>query len=416
MPIQDDYGYGMDAEPFPPRQQEEEPVPQQHTTSETAEAPMRRRARPAPKVIAPDATLELRNGDLARWNTDYVFTMQEALRHKQQGRAATIAKKNAEQWVLGTSTLATLGQADRLVQLPTPLDMFSGAKLLELFTGLQLTPGGEKRTRQALAEEDDVTAPVRKRSRGNESSSEQGRGFADDGYMPMMGDAYNGMEIEQGREAPTPLDDRQLSGTFPWNQSAGSRRPTSVFGSASLPGGAQPAGNILGRRGSRLPTASPLMGRGLPGPDTDDVSDPPQAVMYSDLGGGGAAGDDLAMTGIDDFELYGPAAQVDTQTAAQSQWQRAALDSESNNFLAFVQTAIAEADEAREKAVPGDEEAEQVSGSVEFETLLPPEKNTRIVAAQGLLHVLALGTKNLLRVEQEETFGPILMRGVGVDR
>lgn len=396
----------MEAEPFPARQQEAEQ--QQHTTSETADAPMRRRTKPAPKIIAPDATLELRNGDLARWNTDYITNMQNALLHKQAGKAAATAKKNAEQWVLGIGSLSALGQADRLVQLPTPLDMFSGAKLLEALTGLDLTSGAAKRVHEAGDVEEE--GPVRKRSRGTAPQADElGRGLehADDGYVPMMDDDYTGMGVEQGREAPTPLDDRHLSNTFPWNQSAGSRRPTSVFGSASLPGGAQPAGvgGSLSRRGSRLQTASPLGGRGLPATDTDDFQ---QVGLYSDLGGGG--GTDLAMTGLDDFELYGPAAQVDTQTAAQSQWQRAALDSESTNFLAFVQTAIAEADEAREAALPGSEEMEEeAGGSVAFEALLPHAGNSCIVAAQGLLHVLALGTKGLLRVEQEVAFGPIVM-------
>ena len=120
------------------------------------------------------------------------------------------------------------------------------------------------------------------------------------------------------------------------------------------------------------------------------------------------------MTGMgeDEFELFGPAAQVDTQTAAQTQWQRSALDGESVNFLAFVQAGIEQADQIRDQAVPGDEEDEAVRGSVDFETLLPPDSNSCIVAAQALLHVLALGTKNMLLVEQEEAFAAISMRVV----
>ena len=350
MPLQDDYALGTDLEAFPPRDAQV----QQQTTSETADAPMRKRARAAPKIIAPDATLELRNGDLARWNTDYVANMQEVIKHKQASRIATIAKKNAEHWVLGTGclsglsqgSLSTLSQADRLI--PRPLEMFSGAKLLEALTGIKLLPGGEKRGRG----DEDAEGNLRKRSRGLEPSSDElaRGGFDDDGYMPMMGDEYTG--IEQGREAPTPLDDRHLSSAFPWNQSAGSRRPTSVFGSASLAGaGAQPG--LVSRRGSRLQTASPLIGRGLQALPSAGLDELQQQGLYSDELG--AAGD-IAMTGPDDFELFGAAAQVDTQTAAQSQWQRAALDGESVNFLAFVQAGVEEADQLREQAGPGDEE------------------------------------------------------------
>ncbi|KAI7218550.1 hypothetical protein KC333_g3534 [Hortaea werneckii] len=412
IPIQDDYEVGLDAEPFPPRHQTLPDDQQEYITSETVEAPMRRRQKPPPKVIAPDTTLELRNGDLARWNTDYVANMQEAHRHKLSARATTIAKKNAEHWILGNASLSALYDSDRLVRLPGPLEMFSGAKLLETFTGLHLGSGGGKRDHRASTGRDgQQDGPLRKRSRGNEPSSDElGRGADEfgDGYIPTVGNDYTGMGIEQGREAPTPLDERHLSSTFPWNQSAGSRRPTSVFGSASLPGAHQPAtggGGLASRRGSRLQSASPLLGRGLPDTDTDQL---PHMDMRSDLGGL----DDLAMTGLDDFELYGPAAQVDTQTAAQSQWQRAALDSESTNFFSFVRAAITEADEAREAAALGDEEMEEMDGSVEFSTLLPPEHNTNIVAAQGLLHVLALGTKHLLNVQQDEAFGLIVLRPI----
>ncbi|KAK5128697.1 hypothetical protein LTR85_000030 [Meristemomyces frigidus] len=402
MPMQDDYAFGAEAEPFPPRDAAEQP--QQETTSETADAPLRRRARAAPKVIAPDVTLELRNGDLARWNTDYVANMQDLIKHKEAGRAVAIAKKNAEHWVLGTTSLSALGQADRLAE--GPLGMFSGAKLLEALTGFRLTAGGKKRGR----EEDEAEGTRRVRSRGLEPSSDElGRGaFADDGYMPMMDDDYTG--IEQGREAPTPLDDRHLSSTFPWNQSTGSRRPTGVFGSTSIAGAGGQLGT-LGRRGSRLQSGSPLVGRGLIGADLGAMDELQQGGLYSDQVGGGG---DVDMTGLEDFELFGPAAQVDTQTAAQSQWQRAILDGESVNFLAFVQAGIEEADQVREQVAAGDEEDEALSGSVEFEALLPTESNSRIVAAQALLHVLTLGTKNLLQVEQEEAFGPIALRAIAV--
>lgn len=51
-------------------------------------------------------------------------------------------------------------------------------------------------------------------------------------------------------------------------------------------------------------------------------------------------------------------------------------------------------------------DAEQVT-TITFEKLLPPQHNTEIVAAQGLLHVLSLATKGLIDVEQNEAFGDI---------
>lgn len=380
MPLQDDFTIGPDVEPFPLRADEQ--IQQEHVTSEeTAVAPIRRRPR-NPHVIPLDTTMELRNGDLARWNTNYLANMNEALRQKNAIKASALAKKNAEIWML---------QSDR-----GPLNTFTGAKLLEALTGTNLTTG-EKRRRE---DDDGTDSDRRVRSRGEPSSDEIGRGFQhDDGFMPMMGDDT----IEQGREAPTPLDDRHLSSLMPWNQSTGSRRPTALFSgagrltSASFGGGAQLP---IGRRGSCLTSASPLMGRGATvGDDIDEF----QLA---------AVGADTAMGEADEFELFGAAAGVDTQTAGQSQWQRTALDCESVHFLEFVQTGIEEMDQARDQAQMGDEEDETLKGSIDFETLLPPASHSRVVAAQALLHVLALGTKNLLSVEQDEPFGSITMRAI----
>jgi meiotic recombination protein REC8, fungi type len=355
--------------------------PVQVTSEETAEAPLRRRARPAPRAVPFDRTMELHNSDLARWNNEYVTNMNDAIRLKNAVRATTIAKKNAEFWMLTPSTQG-------------PLGIFSGVQLLEALTGRTLPSSGEKRQR-----EDDNSSDHdrRVRSRGELSSDEIGRAAQEDDFMPIMGDET----IEQGREAPTPLDDRHLSSMMPWNQSAGSRRPTALFSGVNQPTSASMGGPLdaVARRRSRLTSASPLMGRGVMAGDLDDFQ----------LGGSQI---DIGMTAGDDFELFGPAAGVDTQTAAQSQWQRAVLDSESDHFLEFVQAGIKEMNEARATALVGDEEDETSQGTIDFDTLLPPNSHTSIVAAQALLHVLTLATRNLLSVGQEEAYGPITMQVV----
>ncbi|KAK5144157.1 R8 protein [Rachicladosporium monterosium] len=420
MPIQDDDNTGLhngDAEAFVPRDDAGE-VLQQHTTSETVAAPARRRNKPAPKVLTVDTTMELRNGDLARWNTEYVANMLEVTRHKHASRATAIAKDNARHWVLGAGSLGALSQSDILVN--GPLGMFSGARLLEALTGLDLTGTGEKRGRD-LSDDDAEGKRKRSRTLGEPSSDELGRGLEhqyDDGYIANTGDDYTG--VEQGREAPTPLDDRHLSSIFPWNRSTGgSRRPTGVFTSATLAGAAgigTPAGVGLpmSRRASRLQSASPLVGRALAGTAAAALAEAgmDDLGLEQDLYG---ADPDLAMSGLtSEFELFGPAAEIDTQTAAQSQWQRAALDTESAHFLGFVQAAIAEADARHGQLGAGDEDDGEMVGSVEFGELLPPGRNTCVVAAQALLHVLTLGTKGLLEVEQEEAFGGITLRAVAV--
>lgn len=357
---------------------------QQESQTEQAAAPFPKTKRKPKQPLPLDHTTTLHNSDLSKWGQNYLTRMNELSRAKQASKLAALAKKNAEHWFLGAGSL--LGQGMR-----GPLDLVSGAKLLEAFTGVNILNRGQKRARE---EDDSSENDTRKRSRGEPSSNELARGFQYDDFNPIMNDDT----IEQGREAPTPLDDRQISTLFPWNQSAGSRQPTDAHvTSASFGGGLQL--NILGRRGSRLTSASPLVGRGYVAPDIDDGLQ----FAGSDLPLGGLTGDDA-------FELFGPAAQVDTQTAAQTQWQRAALGADSANFLTFLQTAIDEAGLAREDAAPGDEEDEALDGSVDFGTILPPDSNSQIVAAQALLHVLALGTKGLIKVAQDEHFGRINMR------
>jgi len=212
---------------------------------------------------------------------------------------------------------------------------------------------------------------------------------------------------------------------MPWNLSAsihGSRAgslargapfqpPSSIGGFPSASAG-QPSSIVpplpgsLDRR-SRLTSASPLVGRGrdrfssidLPIPEAADNEEIPPGADVSSLGA------------VDDFQLYGPAAGVTTQQAAESQWMRATLDQESNNFLEFLRLEIAA------KPVPPADEEDELAGETMremfFGELLPPEKHTRTVAAQGLHHVLALATKGLLRVQQREHYGAIALEVVG---
>ena len=124
-------------------------------------------------------------------------------------------------------------------------------------------------------------------------------------------------------------------------------------------------------------------------------------------------GDDaIILDPREEFELFGPAAGVSTQTAAQSQWVRNVLDYESENFLGFVEAKLEE--DAGVEAGIGDEEGQTVPlGEISFATLLDPAANSKVVAAQGLLHCLPLATKGLLNVRQEEDFGEIWLGVVG---
>ena len=109
----------------------------------------------------------------------------------------------------------------------------------------------------------------------------------------------------------------------------------------------------------------------------------------------------------EDFQLYGPAAAVDTQTAAQSQWVAATLENEAYNFLAFLDAEI------QSRAAAADDLMGQPINSITLDELLPPAQNTKVVGAQALLHVLSLATKELIEIKQEQAFGDIAMTVVG---
>ena len=204
---------------------------------------------------------------------------------------------------------------------------------------------------------------------------------------------------------------------MPWNSSSaiGSRQgsitqgrgfassiggfPTSAGAPSSLP----PVGRAgsLDRRASRIPSASPLVGRGRLRHSSLEI---PPAEDDEELLGGRLISDDQA---VDDFQLYGPAAAVDTQTAGQSQWMRATLNQEANNFLEFVKAELT--------ALPvlASDDEDELSGDglsrspISFERLLPPSQHSKIVAAQALHHLLALATKSLITVRQDSPYGSI---------
>ncbi|KAL2356650.1 Rec8 like protein-domain-containing protein [Cryomyces antarcticus] len=401
MPPNDDYGHFPAGEAFPTvmGQVRRSGIARSSSAaladgdaSDTAGAPLRRK-RKAPRVIQVDQTMELRNGDLARWNTEYLRNMTEASKLKWHHKAPAIAKRNAEFWVSGRG-IGNVGSGLGRSGLKTPLYMFCGPRLLELLTGVSQSAAGQKHGRED--EDDHQTDDSGRRVRPRVEDGDQvGRGDVGmlDDDMPMLDDG-----IELGRDAPSALDD--MSSAMPWNISAsrrGSSIPrTGVLGLSASAGGLSSIGGppgSLSRRGSRLVSASPLLGRGRP----SDLEELPNDVAQD-------------QAHLDNFELHGPGAQVDTQTAHQSQWTRQALDNESLNLLDFIETGIEEKSKLIERGAVG--EQVEPSNTVSFEELLPRASNSRIVAAQALLHTLALAAKNLIRVEQQEAFGRITIQMV----
>jgi meiotic recombination protein REC8 len=320
-------------------------------------------------------------------NTDYLVNMTNDQARTHALRTSQQAKKNAEHWLLGRG-LGDVGSGIGNSKAKGPLaEIFSGVSLYQWITGTQLEIAGQKRE----SEPEDITDTERQKRPRLDEEDQLGQA----GPAEMTDDNFilDNDDTEIPREQPEALED--IHSAMPWNIMSSIRGSSVNRAQAGAPRGPGSAAGSLGRRGSRMVSASPLVGRGRPSAleafgDPDPTSD---AAMF------GSIGDFID----EDFERYGPGANVDTQTAAQGSWQKAALDKESNNFYDFIENAI---DEKRKAAEALDLPSDEINDA-EFEELLDPVTNSFIVAAQALLHVLTLGTKNLISVKQQEHYGPI---------
>lgn len=379
------------------------------------------------KLVPFDNPAELSNQTLAEWNNHYLDFMESARLETAVKISAAQAKRNAAYWVLDQG----LGDVDsnfREDYEEHPLAIFSGQALIHALVGPSGQPGSRKRSASAIADDDAVDGSQtsrRVRSRSDEEVRTNQRGndevqLADEGDMGItLGD--DDIEAEVGREQQAPLSDHPSD--MPWNTYASSR-PGSVRPGLSVAGASSsvqgrgtfdiniPSSNV--KRVSQLIRESPLDRRRRLARESVLGGSPNR--FDTDLGSMGGDFDmnddelDAQLAGDPDeeFELYGPAADVSTQEAATSQWVAETLEKEAFNFLEFLHTTI----QQKEKDDDVQMEDEGVT-AITFQTLLPPEHNTEIVAAQGLLHVLSLATKGLIDVRQDEAFGDINLSIVG---
>jgi meiotic recombination protein REC8, fungi type len=376
------------------------------SSSISAEAPLKTRKRKAPKSITTDRRAAVTSADLKTWNEEYLQNMDAAIRLKQIHRAPPLAKKNAYTWVFGNG-LGGIGAGVGSSKLLSPLEMFSGDKLMAAITG---TPA-PKRSHN----DDDNESDTRRVHARQELEEDQiGRGGECDGFMPVFDES---IAVEAGRDAQSALEDHAAS-AMPWNISSSlhSYRNLPGYGSSSAPGHGTIGGrqsSILSGKLGRLTSASPLMGRGrtdmldleriddlqFPANGSDNFADVLEEQHLP-----------LADTQAEEFEIFGPTAAVDTQTAQDSYWIMEALAQESLNFLEYIKNTLLEqkADELEDDVLMGGIES-AIPREVSFETLFPPESNSMMVAAQAFHHVLTLATKNLLSVRQAEPYAKIWM-------
>ncbi|KAH7418101.1 Rec8 like protein-domain-containing protein [Cadophora sp. MPI-SDFR-AT-0126] len=378
-------------------------------SSVSAEAPQRRKKKVKGPVV--DASTEIRNAVLSQWIKEYPENMTASARIKIKHRAATQAKKNAFYYVYG-SGLNGAGDCIGAGKFANPLAIFSGIELMAKITGTPIPEViSKKRTKRALAadEEDEEETPNKRAREG-----EVGRGNNEDDMMfNLEDDQYphsHEKSVEVGRDAASALADHPPS-AMPWNISSSLHshqrgHSSSIQGRVGILG--SQVGSVTGRR-----LTSPLVGRGstIPG-DLEQFSQlmDDDMVMYgreddglgsaSQASGFHAGGMRTSSQtgGGDDFEIFGAAAGVDTQTAGSSQWMKDVMDRESNNFFEYVKNTI---EEKSTDELGDEDDAEPQQKTVTFEELFVPEKNSCIVAAQAFYHILSLATKRKIWVEQD---------------
>lgn len=374
-----------------------------------------------PRTIMADDPAELRNSDLAQWNSEYALNMAVAARFKQANKLATIAKKNAAFWVLG-SGIGAVGTGIGASATPHPLAAFSGGRLLEALTGIKTTVpakrGRRKRSHDETSGGDDDADPQRRvRARSGDQEIGDGDFFAGaDGVGAPM-DVDVDVDVEVGRRGPASLqDDPSLN--MPWNITASvksSAQGSSVYSrqlvtnagrsrSIMTPG---PEGMVhlssgglpFGPRRGRLTSASPLAGRGVMHPSRGSAMDQDMDVDLDTFSG---IGGDHQITDNDAYQDANNDGQ-DTTALEQPKWLTSSLDQESVNFYDYVKDRIHET-AANAKSRPNSP-CKAIGGktAVSFASLLPVESNTRAVATQALMHVLILATNGGLRVSQGTT-------------
>ena len=386
------------------------------------------------KTMIADTQIGLRNKDLAQWNNEYLQNMAVASKQKQQNKIPTLAKHNAAFWVFDQG-IGSVGIGLGADSEPHPLKQFSGD---ELYNSLVREPKTRGRKRRAPHDSNTETEDRRVRAREDE---ELGRGLDElimedvrtiDPPSPYITVTNKNKDPEIGRHAPSSIHDDQSS-QMPWNITASIQ--SSRHGSSAAPGfrglgsiggelssGSRPKDAMalasLNRYRSRLTSASPLAGRGFPfDMDNLDIAgnegdlelgdfdldlylqselDPDRHAVSSSAEGSAAAS----------LPRAGGLVKLD---AKERKLLTSNLDQESLNFLEFLnsKTEVLPADVADKNAesqkaskdIPhGDATG---SSEIAFSTLLPPEKTSRVVATNALMHVLTLATKGLLTVYQE---------------
>jgi len=372
-----------EAEAFPQRRSNEEV---QESSSSSAAAPIRKQ-RHKPLIRADERTT-LSRTEIRGWSREYTERSDAArkatrLRPTTQAQARKLAYDFAFGFGIGRVGAPT--GIPGLAQHPLAA-FFAGPALERSILGFTLDPappqdegdptqGGGRRRTSAEAFGADPQSPSRRVRPRLTDTPQVGRDDQDaqillrhqDDDILLFDPGDNNLEL--GREAPGSEARRSDDVSAPWNRPPGG----SVPGSSARRGSAAKVSG-LGRQVS----ASPLHGRGLPVPAIERLSSDLNIPFGSD--GLGPRDYPSSIRGEGD------------EGGGISQLVRAALDREGRRFLRYIERA----------ARTGGEEKGDGRVWVEFESLFGEGDANRGVVTQALFHVLALATRDVIKVEQED--------------
>lgn len=390
-----------DAEAFS-RTQAQSEEPQVHDSSSvTAAASVRKRRR---ALIRPDQATMITRAEQQTWNNNYVERMTEA-RNKPRKPAAIQASKTAYQYLFGNGIFG-VAVTNGITGPNHPLaELFSGAALrrgtgfvIDGNEGLEVgrIHGQRRSSTQAFPESEEAEGARRVRPHLDDDQGQRGHSA-----QPLLQEdntlTFFEPDVEVGREPGSEMANL----TAPWNRS-GSVPGSSVKGGSARAAGAGP---------SRV-SASPLHGRGADFPAIERFSDD---IPYG-------SDDFMAPNSSSAIGAFRPAGQEGASTT--SQMLQNALNHEGRNFLEFVEGVAAEKGEKRRDR-----------RWVAFDDLFEQHDRNTVVATQAFFHILTLATKDVIKVQQQDSleveFGMIyigvkvgeqaaknpdvLMGGVGVE-
>lgn len=379
-----------DAQPFSPRAQPtqaEKDDDEFNLTSpeRPAESVLKTRRRRR-AVMDADASTKVARSEIRAWNNDYLVYNERARKKARHRTTPAEYHKNAYSLVFGRGlTDVGLPVGDPRILLPLA-STFSGRNLERLLLGFTIgedqpiIPRGRGRRRPALEalELESEDAERRVRPRLSDDDSNNNNPLSDLSQPPR---AAAEEDAELGRDALPALPDLP-SDAAPWNRH--SSQP--LRSSPPKPRGLH--------NSSRNPSASPSRHR-LPSDNISRFSDAHNnnPAAYGSDGGGPPSYYPPSLNS--DPLLLPDDAQQQPNT---SQAVTDALGREGSNFLAFV--------EAQARAV-GEWRPADGRYWVVLEDLFDEADRTRAVVVQAFYHVLALATRDKIKVEQDGQGGRV---------